>query len=389
MADVVGLPLIENKTGYTDPFRFNDPNQFKALMLETLAHSASDVFIQPGKPVVAQVSGRLMAVTRRIIDTSEARQILKWATDRDTSVTDLLERKAVNGRYELFDPTARAADSGAKIRYGYRVNAVQIHDQGGTGLQIVIRAIPLDPPTPQQVGLDDDLLRAATPRNGIVYVCGSTGSGKTTTFAAVIRHVLEGDTPIKGSIITYEEPIEFLFGGIKSSHSIIVQTQIPEMLLTFYDAIREAMRRAPKLIVIGELRDEQTIRAAVEASMTGHTVFGTVHASNVATVVRRLISRFPEEQRATAIFDIVETTRLIIAQRLVRTREGKLIAAREYLEFSDEMRDQLSGLSNMGAVTAVVKQLVASHGHSFAQEADRLFAAGVIDDHVANELGFG
>jgi len=123
--------------------------------------------------------------------------------------------------------------------------------------------------------------------------------------------------------------------------------------------------------------------------MTGHTVFGTVHASNVATVVRRLISRFPEEQRATAIFDIVETTRLIIAQRLVRTREGKLIAAREYLEFSDEMRDQLSGLSNMGAVTAVVKQLVASHGHSFAQEADRLFAAGVIDDHVANELGFG
>ena len=379
------LPKVEVKTGYKDPFRFNHADQFKALMLESLAHNASDIFIQPELPICAQINGRMTALTHRPVDDGEVKTILKWAADRDTALTDILEGKAVNARYELFDPEKRAA-SGAKLRYGYRVNAVPVLCAGASSAQIVIRSIPTEPPTAQQIGLSEEILVGATPKTGIVYVAGATGSGKTTSFAAIIRHVLEGDTPIKGNIVTYEEPIEFRFNMIQSRHSVIVQTQVPNMIPDFYNGIREAMRRKPELIMIGELRDEETIRSAVEASLTGHAVFATVHAINVAAVMRRLISRFPEGERATAIFDIVETSRFIMAQRLVRTRTGGRVAAREYLVFDEDVREQLIGLDQMGKVTQEVKRLVEERGHSFKKEAARLLEAGEIDEQVAREL---
>jgi defect-in-organelle-trafficking protein DotB len=381
----VGLPLLTYKTDFQQPFRFHHPDQFKALMLEILAHGASDIFVQPTKPVVASIEGCLNAVMTRELDESEVQLILKWAADRETAQSDILEGRAVNGRYELFDPTKRM-ESGARLRHAYRVNAVPVFTEGATSAQIVLRVIPTDPPTPEEVGLSDEILSYMTPRDGIVYVAGATGSGKTTSLAAVLHHILIGDTRIKGNIVTYEEPIEFDFSRILSRHSIIVQTQIPTMMKTFYEAIREAMRRAPKLIMLGELRDEETIRAAVEASLTGHTVFATAHANSVAAVMRRLISRFPESERATAIFDIVETTRFIMAQRLVPKVGGGRIAVREYLAFDDSIRERLSELSDMGKVTQVVQKIVEGRGNSFAVEGERLLAAGLIDEAVARDL---
>jgi defect-in-organelle-trafficking protein DotB len=381
----VGLPPVSILTDYRDPFRFNHPDQFKQVMLEALAHKASDVFVQPLQPICARINGRLLALSRRVIDDGEVKAILKWAAARDTAVTDILEGKAVNARYELFDPTLRAA-SGARIRYGYRVNATPVLSEGAVSAQIVVRTIPEEPPTAEQVGLNEAILGAATPRDGIVYIAGATGSGKTTTFAAILRHILEGDTPIKGNIVTAEEPIEFRFNSIRSPHSIIVQTQVPDMICDFYAFVREAMRRAPKLIMIGELRDQQTIRAAVEASLTGHPVFGTVHANSAAAVMRRLISRFPENERASAIFDVIETCRFVMAQRLVPTVHGKLTAAREYLVFDEQIREQLLGLDQMGKVTQAVKTLVEERGHSFRKEAARLQSLGLIDERIAREL---
>lgn len=380
-----GLPLEPARTAFQEPFRFNQPEQFKALMLESLAHAASDIFVQPDTPICAQINGRLRALMRRSIDDGEVKTILKWAADRDTALTDILEGKAVNARYELFDPHERTA-SGAKVRHGYRVNAVPVLCAGATSAQIVIRAIPDEPPRAQDVGLSEEILRGATPKSGIVYVAGATGSGKTTTFAAILRHVLEGDTPIKGNLVTYEEPIEFRFAGIASAHSILVQTQVPNMIPDFYSGIREAMRRKPELIMIGELRDQETIRAAVEASLTGHAVYATVHATDVAAVMRRLISRFPEGERATAIFDIAETARFILAQRLVRTRAGTRIAAREYLRLDGAVRDRIMGLADMKFVTQEIRLLVEEQGHSFRREAQQLLEQGVVDEATAEEL---
>lgn len=379
------VPLLENRTGFREPFRFDSPEQLKALVLETRAHGSSDIYFQPTKPVYANLDGCLRSATERYIDDAEVKLILKWLADSETAETDILEGKAVNRRYELFDPQKRE-ESGARVRYAYRVNAVPILSEGATSAQIVLRAIPLDPPTPDDVGLSDELLHYMTPRDGIVYIAGATGSGKTTTIAAVIHHILVADTPIKGNIVTYEEPIEFQFARVASVHSVIVQTQVPTQMATFHDGIREAMRRAPKLIVFGELRDEETIRAAVEASLTGHSVCGTVHAKNVAAVFRRLISRFPESERATAIFDIIETVRCIVAQRLVPRVGGGRIAVREYLAIDEDVRNSLSDLSDMGRVTSAVKLLVEDKGTSFRKEAQRLLSLGLISEPTAREL---
>jgi|GEM_PF-661534 len=379
------LPVAKNLTGFSFPFKFDSHHLFKLLIMETLAHRVGDIFLQPGKPVCAAIDGKMTALSPRVLDDSEIKNMLKWTTGRDTAVTDIMSGKAVNAPYEVFDPI-RLDDRGAKIRYRYRVNASPILYWGAVSAQIVIRAIDEQPPVYDQIGLSLDIVRHATPRDGIVLVAGATGSGKTTTYAAIMRYILENDTPIKGNLITHEEPIEFTYDSVPSSHSILVQSQIPTHFPSFSEANREAMRRKPALIMIGELRDEETIRAAVEASLTGHPVFGTVHAVNVAAVMRRLISRFPTEDRATAIFDLVETSRFIMAQRLVPSKSGKRIAAREYLVFDDFIRDQLLDLSEMGRVTSRIKELVISHGHSFEKEAKRLLEEDLITPQVARDL---
>lgn len=379
------LPKLARLTGYKDPFRFSAPEQFQALLLEAKAHNASDIFIQPHTPVCARVNGGLVALTERPVDEGEVKTILKWVAGRDTAQTDIVSGVAVNARYELFDPFD-LDDRGARVRYGYRVNASPIMSPGTTSAQIVMRMIPSMPPTIADVGVSEEIAIAATPRDGIVYVGGATGSGKSTTMAAFVRYVLENDTPIKGNIITHEEPIEFRFDRIPSKHSIVVQSQIPTHFKDFYDANREAMRRKPSLIVTGEMRDEETIRTAVEASLTGHPVMGTVHATKVKSIFRRLISRFPESERPTAIFDVIDSVKFMLAQRLVPSINGKLVAAREYLAFDESMRDELLNLTDMGRVTDRLNQLVMTKGHSFEAEAKRLMDLGLIDDKVAREL---
>lgn len=379
------LTQLQWLTSYQDPYRIQSHEHFKGLMLETLAHGASDVMIQPGLPVCAEINGVLCAVTHRPIDDSEVLEILIAAAGRDTAQTDIISGAAVNARYELFDPEKRDA-RGERLRYKYRVNASPVLYHGHTSCQIVMRSIPQDPPVYTEVGLTEQLVRMACPEDGIVYVAGRTGSGKTTTFASILRFVLEDDTPIKGNLITHEEPIEFTYQSILSKHSILVQSQIPTHFTDFYAANREAMRRKPGLIMIGEMRDEDTIRAAVEASLTGHPVFGTVHASDVAAVMRRLISRFPESERATAIYDIVDSARFVMAQRLVQSVDGKRVAAREWLLFDDDVREELADLSEMGRVTSAVRALVHDRGWSFEKEADRLLEEGVIDETVARQL---
>lgn len=380
------LEKVEWETDYQDPYRFQTSEDFKSLVLEALRQGSSDLFIQPGLPVCVEINGDLRALTHRSIDDSEVIEMLVLAGGRDTAHTDIVGGVPVNERYELFDPDIRDS-RGERLRHKFRVNASPIMFHGHTSCQIVMRAIPKDPPRYSGVGLTEELVRKACPENGIVYVAGSTGSGKTTTFASILRFILENDTPIRGNLITHEEPIEFTFDSIQSRHSIIVQSQVPMHFADFYAANREAMRRKPGLIMIGEMRDEATIRAAVEASMTGHPCFGTVHASDVAAVARRLISRFPETERATAIYDILDSGRFIMAQKLVKTLNGGRCAVREYLEFDEEVREELAQLSDMGRVTGAIRDLMKTKGWSFAKDAERLLQQGVISEQTAHQLG--
>lgn len=380
------LPRVERITPFHEPHRFEVDEDLKSMLLEAQAHGASDIFIQPDMPVVAMIEGRMKALTHRVVDDNEVTALLRWlANDRDTANTDILAGHPVNARYELFDPVKRDA-RGAKVRYPLRVNASPIQYHGATSCQIVARTIPQDPPLPEQVGVTPELLSLMTPRDGIIYIVGVTGSGKSTTAAAVVRYIMEDDTPIKGNLVTAEEPIEFNFSNIQSAHSIITQSQIGLHFKAYPDSNREAMRRKPALIMVGELRDRESIETAIEASNTGHPVLGTAHATNVALTARRLISRFPSEERDQAIYDIIESTRLIVAQRLVPGVDGRRVAAREYLAFTEEVKESLVDLATMGLVSRKLRELTHEVGHSFAREGQRLLTEGKITADVAKEL---
>jgi defect-in-organelle-trafficking protein DotB len=383
------LPYLDLNLHIPHVFGINSAESFKHLTLICQNKGVSDIFIQPDRPICVSLEGVMYAITPRVLDIIEVWNLLNIITERLTAKTDIMGGKAVNASYVLQDLTQKN-HLGLPMRYYYRVNATGISvDGGGDAAQIVMRAIPVQPPTYDKLGLNEDILLGATPKQGIVYIAGATGSGKTTTFAAIIRYILEQDTPIKGNIVTYEEPIEFRYNTILSKHSIISQSEIPRNIPSFYDGIREAMRRKPELILIGELRDQETIMSAIEASVTGHAVFGTVHATNVASVLNRLVYRLPESERGNAIYKLVDATRFIMAQRLVMGIHGKRIAVREYLNFSKNIVDELLSLASERLVSQRIKQCVSEYGNSFDMEADRLFFEEKICAKVRDEIKRG
>ncbi len=379
------LPILEFKTEYRYPSTFEHEAQFKDTVLEFLEHEASDIIIKQGVAISAKVKGTLCTLSTRTLNFNEIERIALWASGSSSVLTELASKKLINTRYEVFHPT-KLTMGGQKQRFGYRVNISPVYIQGKTTAEIVMRSIPLDPLPLADVGLSPELVNQMCPDNGIVIVAGKTSSGKTTTFSSIIRYIMENDTPIKGHLLTHEDPIEFVYDNIKSAHSIIAQSQIPEQFSSFAIANQEALRRTPNLIMIGELRDKQSIESAFEAANTGHPVFATVHSQNCSAVMRRLISRFDESVRGAAIYDLVETTRFIMAQTLVRKTDGNLVAAREYLNFTTDIREQLLSLSDMGKVASEVRRLVDEFGHPFSLEAERLHSDGIIDGHVAKRL---
>lgn len=363
--------------GFREPALFDNPALLQDLMLEVVAHGGSDTIIQSGLPILIEIHGELRALTERRLTTEECLHLLNWAAGNDGAATTLAQGAEAVASYSAIDRTQFDA-RGEKRRHRFRVNATRIEFRNGFGVQVVMRTIPSEPPRIEDMGLDQAIVDACTPRNGIVYITGATGSGKTTTFAAMLRYIAEGDTTIKGNINTFESPIEYVFDSVDSGHSIIAQSQIGRDVATFADGVRSSMRRHPALIVIGETRDWETASASIEASNTGHPVFTTVHANEVETIFARLLSRCPPELRDAALFDLISTSRLMINQTLAKTIDGKRTPLREYLVVTDELREQMLAVADASKITVVVRDLVRKHGKTMAQAAAEAFERGLI-----------
>ncbi|MBJ8931590.1 ATPase, T2SS/T4P/T4SS family [Citrobacter freundii] len=375
------IPIADGlSANYVYPTRFEHRDQLRDIATQCIKINGSDIYILPGSPVTIRVNGSLKALGQRSVSVNEMESLIKWASDRQGADTALKSGQSINTRFEIIDYQASSDEE--TIRRAFRVNISPITFSGVSSSQIVMRSIPLDPFTIEQADLPEEIVRKMCPSNGIVLIAGETGSGKTTSFGAIIRFILENDTPIKGNLIMNEEPIENTYDRIRSNHSIVAQSQIPENFPDFYSANVEAMRRKPNLILFGELRDQQTITTSIEASMTGHPVFGTVHASDPALVVRRLVTRYPEEQRPTATYDIIENLRFVMSQTLVMSTSGKLIPARSWLEFTKEIREDLYSITNIALLTGRIRELLQLHGHTYAMEADNLLKQDKIDRSV-------
>jgi twitching motility protein PilT len=211
----------------------------------------------------------------------------------------------------------------------FRVNVFQ---QRGT-YSIVLRVIPSGVPTVEELGLPEEVNRVGDLKNGIVLVTGPTGSGKSTTLAAIV-HKINREHPYH--IVTIEDPIEYLHPHVKST---VNQREVGTDTRTFALALRAALRQAPKVILIGEMRDVETIETAMEAAETGHLVLSTLHTIDASKTIERIVGVFPKEQEGFIRRRFAATFRYVMSQRLVPRIGGGRVAALEILKSTERTRD--------------------------------------------------
>ena len=339
------------------------------VLIHSVKNGASDITFQTGEPVMAEIFGRLNKVTRRKLANMEIGEILN-AMYGPNATTIIMSGKDIDTHYEI---RPNRSD-----RYRFRINGTGCLVEGHDGIQITARTIPTDPPTLASMQLPEVIIDAIAPEQGVVYVTGATGSGKSTLLASIIRDISEAKESHR-KILTYESPIEFVYDNVEKISAIVSQSEIPRHLPSFAAGVRNALRRKPRLILVGEARDPETIAAVMEAAMTGHPVYTTLHSNSVAETMRRLVITFPSEERQGRTIDIIETVRLIISQRLVPTVDGKRVALREYLVFDEKIRDILLETDIIN-LTNVVRKLVREHGVTIVTDAKEKFDAGVITE---------
>jgi defect in organelle trafficking protein DotB len=342
-------------------------------MNEILMHSvklgASDVTLQTGEPIYAEIFGKLRKVTRRRLSNTEISDMIN-AMYGPNATTMIASGKDIDTHYEI--------RPNRNDRYRFRINGTGCQVEGHDGIQITARTIPTDPPKLADMNLPQPILDALMPEQGVVYVTGATGSGKSTLLASIIRSITE-DAESHRKVLTYEAPIEFVYDNVEKLSSIVSQSEIPRHLPSFAAGVRNALRRKPRLILVGEARDPETIGAVMEAAMTGHPVYTTLHSNSVAETIRRLVISFPPEERQGRTIDIIETVRLVISQRLVPTVDNKRVALREYLVFDETVRDILLE-ADVLTISNVVRKLVREHGRTLEADAHEKFKAGIISE---------
>jgi defect-in-organelle-trafficking protein DotB len=331
--------FASSDTIYTGHIRSSD--DLRAFMNHAIRMNASDVFMQAGLKIYGEVYGDLVPLTRYKLQVDQVADILRLVTGNDDAWSALKGGRDYDTAFSIPDEVEKN-DFGVPKNHRFRLNATGAYQIGPSGAQLVMRHIPSEPPRLEDIDFPEHLIPEIAVAQGGFWLAGTTGSGKTTTFAGCTRHVMENDTPIHGNIVTYEKPVEFLFNGIESNNCIIAQCEIGLHLPTFEDGVRNAMRRKPGLAIIGELRDQETIQAAVEFANTGHPIWSTVHAANSALIIPRMVQRYPTYAQHQAFTDIVQNTRFMMSQALVKRadKQGR-VCLRDYVLLTPDRQEEL------------------------------------------------
>jgi len=351
-----------------EPVRFTQ-QEVEQILIACYKENASDITFQTNEPVYAEIHGRLIRVTERRLSNNELSEIINSMYGAN-GTAQLLSGRDVDTHYEIRPNRFE--------RYRFRINATGCMVEGHDGIQITARSIPSEPPDLSTMALPPELVAALTPDQGVVYVTGATGSGKSTLLASIIKDIVSREDSNR-KVLTYESPIEFVYDSVEKPTSIISQSEIPRHLPSFADGVRNALRRKPRLILVGEARDSETISAVMEAAMTGHPVYTTLHSNGVAETIRRLVHTFSQEERHGRAIDIFETIRASIWQKLVPTIDGKRVALREFLVFDEEVRDRLLEEDPENA-TAATRRLLKQFGQTMEVDANIKYEQGIISE---------
>ena len=350
-----GEPVAEARAGEA-ALQINTKPLFK-LMVE---RHASDLFFTSNAPIKIKIEGQIYPINKQVLSPEMVRQAalaLMSPEQREEFVRELELDFAISepglGRF--------------------RVNVFM---QRGSPA-VVLRYITAEMPRLDALGLPDTVGELALHKRGLVLVVGAAGSGKSTTLAGMIN--LRNETA-SDHILTIEDPVEFLHAN---KRSIVNQREVGSDTKSFARALRGALRAAPDVILVGEIRDRESMEAAIHLAGTGHLVLATLHANNCAQTLDRIINMFPPEQHAQIFLDLSQYLRGILAQRLVMGTDGHRVAAVEVMLNTPHIAD----LVNKGDVVGVKEAIAASAEQgirSFDTALHELYKQGRIE--LANAL---
>ncbi len=337
---------------------------------------ASDIRIETHKPVFVQLHGRMRQATRRTFTEREVEE----AVNRLYGAEGVARLK----RGEDFDVSYEVQPD-RRTRFRYRVNATAVLAHGDDGGAVVARALPVRSRPLSEQNVEPEIIQACMPRTGLVFIAGGTGNGKSTLQAGITRErLVDPDSHV--AILEYSSPIEFTFDDVEGTTAAISQSEIPRHLPSFAAGIRNAMRRAGDVIIIGECRDGETMAAAAQAALTDHAVYSTIHAGTLSETVQRIVSLCPLEERGALTVAVAQTLRLIVNQRLVPSLDGTRTALREFLVFDRPMRRKLAD-TNPDRWPALVEDMLAEgRGQSFERAIQRALAEGRISEATAADV---
>lgn len=270
------------------------------FLKKAVEKGVSDIHLKMGHPPACRFSGKIYPVKMPDLTEEDFVEILNTIVPQGV-------RNKVFTNYEL--------DFSYEIPGVSRFRVNLSRELGK--LFFVIRVIPYEIPTLEQLNLPDSLYKFSKLNNGIVLVTGPTGSGKSSTLAALINDI---NKTAHKHIITIEDPVEFVF---EPKHSIITQRQVGSDTSSFTDGLKYAMRQDPDVILIGEIRDRETVSAALKAAETGHLVFATMHTNDAIHTINRIIGFFDPNDRESVKHQIAQTLKGTVSQRLVPTKDGK------------------------------------------------------------------
>jgi twitching motility protein PilU len=332
------------------------------LFLLMSEKQASDIFISAGAPINIKIQGNTLPVNQQVM------------------LPDMID-KIAQELMSVEQAKAFEASNEMNLSFGvpqvgnFRVN---IFRQRGT-VGIVVRFILGNIPELDSLGVPAVLADLIMEKRGLVLIVGATGSGKSTTIASMLDY---RNSNRSGHILTVEDPIEFLF---KHKKSIVNQREIGMDTVDWQSALKNAMRQAPDCILIGEIRDKETMQAAIAYAQTGHLCLATLHANNSYHALNRIISFFPIEHRPSLFLDLAVALRAIISQRLVKKPDGKRAPTCEVMLNTRHVADLIER-GEIQAIKDAMEQSMAPGSQTFEQDLFRLYHDGVItlDEALAN-----
>ncbi|PIR93210.1 twitching motility protein PilT [Candidatus Falkowbacteria bacterium CG10_big_fil_rev_8_21_14_0_10_43_10] len=332
----------------------NIQNYFKTA----IEKGAADLHLVGGSKSTLRIGEQLIPVSETLLDNKELREAVFTLLD-EKQKEHFLKNKELDFGKEI-------------LGQRFRIN---LHFQEGK-VGLTARVIAKEVPSPDKLGFTENLYGLTHLRDGLILVVGTSGSGKSSTLAAMIDII---NAERKAHIITIEDPIEFLF---KEKQSIIEQRELGNDTRSFAAALKSALRQDPNVIMVGEMRDKETISGALTAAETGHLVLSTLHTSNAPETIQRVIDSYPSDKKNQILNQLASNLRAVIAQELLPAKEGGRVAVREIMINNSAISNLIKN-NDIAQIISTIQTSGAEGMVTMNQSIDKLLVAGIIDQKVA------